>query len=352
MWIIVAGIRVGTGIRAAVSNPPPVIRVSAFAAAVALAAALVTPVAAAGAHDDAMACTGAGRIRTCAVDVPKGVHVRNATVRVVLPVGYDGSKADYPVVFVLHGVGDNESSWTNPSRGNLAALTTRCDAIFVTPDGGSGRDAGWYSDWADGSYQWETFHTKVLPKAVDATFRTQGPRHRAIAGLSMGGFGALSYAGRHPGMFKAAASYSGFADTRFGAPVSGLGYELTGQNDVYSTGAPSSRVWGDQTAAAAVWAAHNPYDLVPALRATALYISSGTGTPGGAQGDDPSKLPNYALEAYISQLNNRLASRLQEQHVPFTDGRYSGGDHDWPYWRAALADSLKVLMPAVGARSC
>jgi S-formylglutathione hydrolase FrmB len=269
----------------------------------------------------------------------------------VLPSGYDTSHASYPVVYVLHGVGDDETSWTNPSRGNLAALTGACDAIFVTPDGGSGSTAGWYSDWVDGSFQWETFHTQVLPRAIDATFRTQGPKHRAIAGLSMGGFGALSYAARHPGMYAAAASYSGFVDTLFGAPVSGVVYQQSGQNSVYSTGAPSDRIWGDQTAARDVWASHNPYDLAASLRGTAVFLSSGTGTPGGAQGDDPSKAASYALEAYISQLNDRMATQLTSLGVPFTDGRYVGGDHDWPYWRAAFTASLKVLMPAVGAAS-
>ncbi len=219
----------------------------------------------------------------------------------------------------------------------------------MTPDGGSGDVAGWYSDWVDGSYQWETFHTRVLPKAVEATFRTTGHRHRAVAGLSMGGFGALSYAGRHPGMYQAAASYSRFADTLFGAPVSGQAYQTSGQNPAYSTGAPSDRIWGDQSAHRDVWAAHNPYDLAASLLGTALFVSSGTGTPGGAQGDDPSKAANYGLEAYISQLNNRLVTQLQAQKVPFTDGRYAGGDHGWPYWRAAFTASLNVLMPAVGA---
>lgn len=292
---------------------------------------------------------GMERVLTCTVPVPAGVQVRKATVRVVLPQGYDASTASYPVVYVLHGVGDDETSWTNPKRGDLAALTATCDAIFVTPDGGSGSVAGWYSDWADGSYQWETFHTKVLPKAIDATFRTTGQKHRAVAGLSMGGFGALSYAARHPGMYRAAASYSGFVDTLFGEPVSGQVDQYSGQNPIYSTGAPSDRIWGDQSAHRDVWAAHNPYDLAAKLRGTPLFVSSGTGTPGGAQGDDPTKAANYGLEALISHLNARLVSQLQANNVPFTDGRYSGGDHDWPYWRASFTASLKVLMPAVGA---
>ena len=321
----------------------------ALTALAAAAAVLAVALPAAAKPGQDLTCTGTGRVRTCDVPLPGDVQVRSSKVNVVLPAGYDTSGRDYPVVYVLHGVGDDYASWTGPSRGDLATLTKDCDAIFVTPDGGGGTNAGWYSDWLDGSYQYETFHTQVLPKAIDRAFRTEGRRERAIAGLSMGGFGALSYAARHPGMYRAAASYSGFVDTTFGAPASGQFYEYGGQNPVYSFGSPSTRIWGDQTSNADVWAAHNPYDQAAHLAGTPLYLSSGTGTPGGAQGDDPNKAPNYLIEAYVRQLNDRLATRLTDLKIPFTDARETGGYHDWSYWRFHFRDSLRVLMPALDA---
>ena len=324
-------------------------------ATAALTALVLTaaPVTAKSARPKPMTCTGTGRERVCTVALPPGVRVRHNKVRVLLPAGYQQrSGARYPVVFMLHGVGDDETAWTNPGRGNLAVLTASCRAIFVMPDGGSGKEAGWYSDWVDRRFQYETFHTQVLPNALDATFRTQGARGRAVAGMSMGGFGALSYAARHPGMYRAAATFSAFADTRFGAPLSGVGYELTGQNDVYSTGAPSKGVWGDQTANADVWAAHNPYDLAAKLRRLPVYLAGGTGTPGGTH-DDPSKLPNYATEAFLRVQIDRLAAQLRGA-PGFVDARYTGGYHDWVYWRDALVDSFRTLMPALRAsvRGC
>lgn len=296
-----------------------------------------------------MACTGTDRVRTCEVELPADVRVRSSKVRVVLPAGYDASDREYPVVFVLHGVGDDFASWTNPSRGDLARLTAQCEAIFVMPDGGGGTTAGWYSDWVDGSYQYETFHTAVLPRAVDREFRTQGKKHRAVAGLSMGGFGALSYTARHPGLFRATASYSGFADTLFGAPASGAFYDAAGQNPVSSLGTPNKGIWGDQLADRDTWAAHNPYDLVESFRGQPLYLSTGHGAPGGSQGDDASKANGYATEAYVGHLNDRLADRLTAEGIAFTDARELGGRHDWPYWRASFSDSLSVLMPALDA---
>ncbi|HVE64805.1 MAG TPA: alpha/beta hydrolase family protein [Mycobacteriales bacterium] len=323
--------------------------------------AMIAPVAAAAASPmrsprspAPMACKKVspdGRELSCAVALPAGVKVRSANVRVLLPADYARTKRPYPVVFMLHGVGDDETAWTNPQRGDLARLTASCRAIFVMPDGGSGPVAGWYSDWVDNSFQYETFHTRVLPAAIDATFRTTGKGRRAVAGMSMGGFGALSYAARHRGLFKAAASYSGFVDTMFGAPVSGESYDIQGQNPVFSLGTPSRRVWGTQGSTPEVWRAHNPYDQAAALAGVAVFLASGTGTPGGPQGDNPAMAANYGSESYVGHLNDRFAARLQEVGVPFSDGRYLGGYHDWVYWRAAFTASLPVLMPPVAAAS-
>ena len=194
----------------------------------------------------------------------------------------------------------------------------------------------------------------MLPKALDRTFRTQGPGHRAVAGLSMGGFGALSYTARHRGLFQATASYSGFTDTLFGAPVSGAFYEYGGQNPVSSLGTPSHRVWGDQTTDHDTWAAHNPYDLATAFRGQPLYVSSGHGAPGGSEGDDPSDVDGHASELFVGHLNDRFADRLTSLGIAFADGRQLGGSHDWPYWRAGFTASLPVLMRALHAatRGC
>ncbi len=289
------------------SRPVRLALVSALLLAVGLPAG-----AALAATPSAMTCTGTDRVRSCEVGLPAGVAVRTSKVTVVLPAGYDRpdrSRRSYPVVYVLHGVGDDQTSWTNPVRGNLAGLTAACDAIFVMPDGGGGTTAGWYSDWKDGTRQYETFHTQVLPAAVDRAFRTQGKRARAIAGLSMGGFGALSYTARHPGMYRATASYSGFADTLFGAPVircvlrprraeRGLLPRHAQRGDL---GRPERRprhLGGAQS-------------LRPrqAFRGQPLYVSSGHGAPGGSQGDDPANAGGYAVEAYVGQLNDRFASR-------------------------------------------
>src|SRR5439155_874330 len=76
------------------------------------------------------------------------------------------------------------------------------------------------------------------------------------AGLSMGGFGAMSYAARHRGLFRAAASFSGAVDTRYVEPASGIGFNIF--HDTFGT--PDDRVWGNQVTDEATWRAHNPTD--------------------------------------------------------------------------------------------
>src|SRR6266480_1971583 len=83
---------------------------------------------------------------------------------------------------------------------DVAEFSAQFPLVIVMPDGGHDAEAGWYSDWADGSRQWETFHMRTLVRYVDHHFRVLRRGHRAVAGLSMGGFGAMSYAARHRGL--------------------------------------------------------------------------------------------------------------------------------------------------------
>lgn len=272
-------------------------------------------------------------------------------VDVVLPAGYCTSRLRYPVVYLLHGAGDTYQSWEKNT--DLDAFLTAHQAqypyIFVMPDGGHNGDAGWYSDWADGSRHYETYHVVVLRHYIDASYRTL-PGDIGIAGLSMGGFGALSYAARHPGMFKVAASFSGAVDMLYGAPASGVAFG-TLHNQF---GTPDARVWGDQTADAATWAAHNPASLAPELAGTRILLSSGTGTPGGAQGDalypvgGPFDPGGYAIENTIFQMNVSLVRALDRAGVSFTADFYLGGYHGWPYWQADLHWALPLMAQTLG----
>ncbi|MGH3388514.1 MAG: alpha/beta hydrolase [Actinomadura sp.] len=139
-------------------------------------------------------------------------------VRILLPDGYDERpRRRYPVLYLLHGSFDTAASWTD--KGDAERLTAGLPLIVVMPaTAGKGDAGGWASDWRNegrgGPPKWETFTIDQLVPWVDARYRTRTERGgRAIAGLSMGGFSALSYAARHPDLFAAAASFSGAVDT-------------------------------------------------------------------------------------------------------------------------------------------
>jgi diacylglycerol O-acyltransferase / trehalose O-mycolyltransferase len=276
------------------------------------------------------------------VPLPEGVSVPDSTVRVVLPEGYADSGLAYPVVYVLHGVGDSYSSWTELT--DLIEFSRDLEVILVMPDGGSGSEAGWYSDWEDGSRQWETFHTQVLVEFIDSTYRTLGTGHRGVLGLSMGGFGAMKYAARHPGLFDAAASFSGAVDTMFVAPVSGIGFATA--SDAFGT--PDERVWGDQITDEETWRDHNPTDRAPDLAGVRLFVATGTGTPGGHAGDDLSNPASYTLETFILLMNTSFSLALTEADVEFDENFYVGGYHGWPYWQAELHRVLPLMLADLG----
>jgi hypothetical protein len=115
--------------------------------------------------------------------------------------------------------------------------------------------AGFYSDWQSGP-AWETFDTTELPRLLTQRYRASTVA--AVAGVSMGGLGALDYAARHPGMFTVAASLSGIVHTRLSNDES-QGY----LGLIQSQGEDPRALWGDPDANVTTWKQHNPYDLAP-----------------------------------------------------------------------------------------
>ena len=278
-------------------------------------------------------------LTTVTVPVPTDVKVDDNRVNLLLPQGYCSpaeQRTRYPVLYLLHGAGDTFQAWA--SNTDLVTFSKPYKVIIVMPDGGRNAIAGWYSNWLDGEYQWEAYHTSVLPGYINKAYRSI-PKDIAVAGLSMGGFGAMSYAARHPGMFHAAASFSGALDMLYGAPLTGPIF--TALHSQYGT--PDTRVWGDQLQSRDVWASHNPASLAPNLKGTALFLASGTGTPGGAQGDALTNVGGYGLEGGIFQMNLSMAGVLDRAGVPHVDDFYLGGYHGWPYWQADLHWALPQI---------
>jgi S-formylglutathione hydrolase FrmB len=278
------------------------------------------------------------RCLTIAVPVTPGLKVPDNHVRVILPVGYKRARS-YPVLYLLHGAGDTYASWTQNT--DLLAYSASYRVIIVMPDSGKNGNAGWYADWIDGSRQWESFHIHDVIPYIERTFHGNGKR--AIAGLSMGGYGAMYYAASHPGMFEAAAEFSGVVDITYGAPVSGVAFNLLRSR----YGTPGDQVWGNQVTDLSNWQAHNPTDLVAGLKETKLFLACGDGLPGGTH-ENPSNPGGYALENGVFQMNISFVRALTLAGIPHTDRFYGSGQHSWPYWQDDLHWALPQIMQVLG----
>lgn len=122
---------------------------------------------------------------------------------IVLPKDYFKNKRNYPVVYLLHGLGDNESSWLE--YGRISQITDHAVArkeitpmIFVMPQG----FRNYYVNDYAGTFLYEDMFIQELVPFIDKTYRTMAdPGHRAVMGYSMGGFGALVLPAQHPDVF-------------------------------------------------------------------------------------------------------------------------------------------------------
>src|SRR3954468_12400903 len=180
---------------------------------------------------------------------------RVASVRLLTPVGWRPSpRRRWPVLYLLHGCCDTYRSWTRST--DIARWPQLRSVLVVMPEGG---DVGFYSNWRDGP-RWEDFHLRELPALLARRYGA-GPR-RAIAGLSMGGLGAIDYAARRPHMFRAAASFSGVLHP-LGAPRFWLGLFSNYTDDPRA-------VWGDPSDDRAIWRRHDPTALGRSLAGVRL----------------------------------------------------------------------------------
>lgn len=259
-------------------------------------------------------------------------------VRLLTPTGWEHRRPGqrWPVLYLLHGCCGDYTSWT--SLTDVATIPSLQGVLVVMPEAGN---TGWYSDWWNyghgGAPAWETFHLTEVRGILEHGY---GAGHkRVVAGLSMGGFGAMVYAARHPGMFRAAASYSGVVDNRHtpDAAETILGFVRGYHLDPLA-------LWGDSAAQADIWAAHNPVDLAPRLRHIPLFLSTGNGENGPL---DPPGVSG-GIEVLIHQENLLLAQRLNDvgaRHV-VTDF-YGPGTHAWAYWERELHRSLPLLLGAL-----
>ncbi|MEW6272559.1 MAG: alpha/beta hydrolase-fold protein [Thermodesulfobacteriota bacterium] len=242
---------------------------------------------------------------------------------VLLPDGYDTYQGRrYPVLWLLHGANEDATRWDLDDFAGLSA-------ILVMPEGGLlGMYTDWYNGGAFGTPQWATYQLEYVRDEIHERFRIRpGRRWHAVAGISMGGQGALRFASLLPGYFGSVVALSS-AFPNIQAPEVVVGIPAV-------TGLDYEDIWGPPDGAYA--AGMSPYALAPNLEHTRVYLLSGDGSncPG-----DP-MTATFDLDVVTEQLiRNQQAPYAAELRAAGADvtTREPCGVHTFGVWTRAFRD--------------
>ena len=249
----------------------------------------------------------ASTVRVKTVSLESSLVGKALPYEVVLPRGYTliTSRKRYPVLYLLHGWSGHPQGWITETK--LTEYVARYQIIVVLPEG----DNGWYTDSATiAADRYESYILQELIPDVDNRFRTFRERNgRAVAGFSMGGYGAVKFGLKHPDLFALSASMSG----AFDAPA---------RMDDYSI----KQVFG---------AADNPARAGNDLFKLARNLSA----------EEVAALPYFyfdcGTEDHWLETNRELSNLFKERKIAHEYREMPGG-HDWKYWDRQVQEILRI----------
>jgi len=240
---------------------------------------------------------------------------------IYLPPGYETSQRSYPVLYLLHGGGDDQTGWVQ--FGEVQHITDKAIAegmatpmVIVMPDANTGKRG--YSNNATGTWRYEDFFFQEFMPFIEKTYRIKADKHyRAVAGLSMGGDGTFTYALHHPELFSSACPLSaGTGPLTIEDAKTRLTKETPGISDQDITA-----YYNRQSVLALV--NNMPDTLKKAVR---WYIDVG---------DDD----------FLYEGNSLVHIAMRKKDIPH-EFRTRDGAHNWTYWRTALPAVLEFVSQA------
>lgn len=148
------------------------------------------------------------------LSMPSKILKMDRKYAIYLPPDYETSQRSYPVLYLLHGAGDDQTGWVQ--FGEVLHITNKAIAegiatpmIIVMPDAKTGQMG--YFNSIKGDWRYEDFFFQEFVPYIEKTYRIKSEkRYRAVAGLSMGGGGSFMYALHHPEMFSSACPLSAY----------------------------------------------------------------------------------------------------------------------------------------------
>lgn len=251
-------------------------------------------------------------------------------VNVLLPDGYDANpNRAYPVLWLLHGANGGADSWV----GNIEELAAGLPAIIVMPDGGMfGMYTDWWHDGARANPSWATYHLRLLKDTIESRYRILPERQwHAIGGISMGGQGAVRYAGLLPGYFGSVVGFSA-AFPNMQAPEVQFGLTVLG----LINGAGYHQIFGPATGPYAE--GNNPTAFVENYAHTRMYLTSGNGINCPQDPILPSFPGDVVIEALINIQQGLFAHTARTAGADVT-ATTTCGVHTFGVWDRAFAEA-------------
>ncbi len=234
---------------------------------------------------------------------------RDSKYRILLPHGYSESAHRYPVLYLLHGVFGASENWETLT--NLSKYASSTELIIVMPDAGN----SWYvNSSTNHKHRFEDLVIHDLIQEVEGRWRTLRSSHRrAIAGLSMGGYGAFKFAIKYPDTFAIAASISG----AFNGPQDLDSRRDDLRDDLLAAFGPQ----GSKNRTA-----NDLFELFPKA--------------------NPGSLPYFYLDCgngdEFCEVNRRFAALLCSHNARYEYHEFPGA-HSWQYWDRRIAAVLPMI---------
>ena len=241
---------------------------------------------------------------------------------VYLPPDYDSSQRSYPVLYLLHGAGDDQTGWVQ--FGEVLHITDKVikegkvtPMIIVMPDAFTTKLG--YFNLPDGSWNYEDYFFEELMPYVEQKYRIKSEkRYRAIAGLSMGGGGSFMYALHRPDLFSSACPLSAYIGPATFEEM------MDGFTNFYKISVTKKE-------AAPYFKRHNALELIKEMTKEQIesvrwYIDCG---------DDD----------FLFEGNSLIHIELNKRQIKH-EYRVRDGAHTWTYWRESLPEVLKFVSDA------
>lgn len=253
--------------------------------------------------------------------VPSKILKMDRKFAIYLPPDYEISQRSYPVLYLLHGAGDDQTGWVQFGEVQWIADKairegTATPMIIVMPDANTGQ-RGYFND-IKGEWRYEDFFFQELMPYVEKNYRIKGEkRYRAVAGLSMGGGGSFMYALHHPELFSSACPLSAY----IGPLNLDEAKNRLNQMNVKATDEEIETYFKKHNALNLI--NDMPVDQVKSVR---WYIDCG---------DDD----------FLFEGNSLVHIAMRKKQIPH-EFRIRDGAHNWTYWRESLPEVLRFVSEA------